>query len=113
MVENFLALRALHDNVVFVKGFFNETMARMGDVSSIAVLRLDGDLYESTLQVLQMLYPRLSIGGYCIIDDWGLDNAWSKKAVVHYMSLCGVTDEVKFDSVAWWVKTHQVAKSCM
>ncbi len=113
VVENFLALRALHDNVVFVKGFFNETMARMGDVSSIAVLRLDGDLYESTLQVMQMLYPRLSIGGFCIIDDWGLDNGWSKKAVVHYMSLCGVTDEVQFDSVAWWIKTHQVTKSCM
>ena len=33
-------------------------------------MRLDGDTYESTMDVLQLLYPRLSEGGFCIIDDY-------------------------------------------
>jgi O-methyltransferase len=113
VVENFLAMRALHDNVFFVKGFFNESMPMMGGVSSIALLRLDGDLYESTLQVLRALYPRLAVGGYCVVDDWALDNGWAKQAVMYYFSLCNAAEHVQFDDVAWWVKTRQVAAGCM
>jgi O-methyltransferase len=113
VVENFLAMRALHDNVFFVKGFFNESMSQMGAVSSIALLRLDGDLYESTLQVLRALYPRLAVGGYCVVDDWGLDNGWAKQAVMFYFSLCNAAEQVQFDGVAWWVKTRNVAAGCM
>jgi O-methyltransferase len=36
-----------------------------------AVLRLDGYLYESSIQVLEGFYPRLSVGGFCIVDDYG------------------------------------------
>jgi hypothetical protein len=50
---------------------------------SIAVLRLDGDLYESTRVCLENLYPLLSPGGWCIIDDIGLVGA--RKAVDEYM----------------------------
>jgi O-methyltransferase len=40
-------------------------------VAQIAVLRLDGDMYESTMVALEALYPKLSAGGYCIVDDYG------------------------------------------
>ena len=50
---------------------------------SIAILRLDGDLYESTKVCLEHLYPLLSPGGWCIIDDMGLGGA--RKAVDEYM----------------------------
>ena len=39
--------------------------------TDLAVARLDGDMYESTIQALTSLYPKLSIGGYLIIDDYG------------------------------------------
>jgi hypothetical protein len=34
------------------------------------VLRLDGDLYSSTTDALTHLYPRLSAGGFLIVDDY-------------------------------------------
>jgi hypothetical protein len=37
-----------------------------------AVIRLDGDMYESTIIALEQLYPKLSIGGYLIVDDYAL-----------------------------------------
>lgn len=52
-------------------------------VETIAVLRLDGDLYESTKICLEHLYPRLSRGGFCIIDDYQL--AGCRMAVREYL----------------------------
>ena len=43
------------------------------------MLRLDGDLYESTKVCVEHLYPKLAIGGWVIVDDWNLDGA--RKAV--------------------------------
>jgi O-methyltransferase len=34
-------------------------------------MRLDGDMYESTIQALEVLYPKLSPGGFVIVDDYG------------------------------------------
>jgi len=59
------------DNFKFVKGWFEETV-KDSEVKKIALLRLDGDLYESTIVCLKHLYPKLQKGGYLIIDDWGL-----------------------------------------
>lgn len=59
--------------VHFVEGYFNETMP-VTDPGAIAILRLDGDLYSSTMDVLTAQYPRLSPGGFVVIDDyvvWG------------------------------------------
>ena len=52
-------------------------------INQIAILRLDGDLYESTKVCMDNLYPLLSPGGWCIIDDFGLSGA--RKAVIEYM----------------------------
>jgi O-methyltransferase len=52
-------------------------------IGAIAVLRLDGDLYESTRVCLEHLYPLLSPGGWCIVDDFGLPGC--RKAVDEYM----------------------------
>lgn len=40
-------------------------------MKQLAVLRIDADLYESTMDALRFLYPKLSVGGYVIIDDYG------------------------------------------
>jgi O-methyltransferase len=70
VTDNFRRLGLLSDQVKLVKGWFRDTVP-VAKVEKIAVLRLDGDLYESTIQVLDGFYPRLSPGGFCIIDDYG------------------------------------------
>jgi hypothetical protein len=53
-----------------VKGWFNETLPRFSPPSKIAVLRLDGDWYESTRDCLENLYPHVAPGGVVIVDDY-------------------------------------------
>jgi O-methyltransferase len=48
--------------------------------------------YESTIQALEPLYPKLSPGGYCIIDDYNLE--YCRKAVADYRSRHGITAEI-------------------
>jgi len=69
--ENFRRYGLLDDRVVFVEGWFRDTLPACG-VERLAVLRLDGDLYESTYVALESLYPKLSIGGFAIVDDYAL-----------------------------------------
>ena len=51
-----------------VKGWFNETLPRFSPPNEIAVLRLDGDWYESTRVCLENLYPHVAPGGIVIIE---------------------------------------------
>lgn len=67
---NFRRYGLLDERVIFLKGFFSDTMPT-APIQSIAVLRLDGDMYESTYVVLDNLYDRVSPGGYIIVDDYG------------------------------------------
>ena len=53
-----------------VKGWFNETLPRFTPPSEIAVLRLDGDWYDSTRVCLENLYPHVAPGGIVIVDDY-------------------------------------------
>ena len=57
-------------SVSLVKGWFNETLPHFAPPSEIAVLRLDGDWYDSTRVCLENLYPHVAPGGIVIIDDY-------------------------------------------
>ena len=57
--------------IYFVKGWFEETLPEF-DCPPISILRLDGDLYNSTYVALKYLYPKVVKGGLVIIDDWAL-----------------------------------------
>jgi len=59
----------LDEKVRFLKGWFRDTLPD-APISRLALLRLDGDLYESTMDALNSLYPRLSDGGFVIVDDY-------------------------------------------
>lgn len=59
-------------NFNYVKGWFEETVP-INEVGKISLLRLDGDLYNSTKVCLEHLYPKLVKGGWLIVDDYGLD----------------------------------------
>jgi len=76
---NFQRFDLLDENVRFLKGWFGQTLPT-APIDRIAVLRADGDLYESTMDILVNLYDRMSPGGFVIIDDY---HSWPecKKAV--------------------------------
>jgi O-methyltransferase/8-demethyl-8-(2,3-dimethoxy-alpha-L-rhamnosyl)tetracenomycin-C 4'-O-methyltransferase len=69
--NNFAKYNMLDEQVVFLKGWFKDTLPA-APIERLAILRLDGDLYESTIQVLEALYDRVSPGGFVIIDDYML-----------------------------------------
>jgi len=102
--ENFRRYGLLDERVRFLKGWFKDTLPGAG-IERLSVMRLDGDMYESTMDALGPLYPRLSPGGYCIIDDYALPEC--RAAVDEYRKRHGVTDELrKIDwSGVYWQKT--------
>ena len=67
---NFARYGLLDEQVRFLPGWFCDTLPT-APINQLAVLRLDGDMYSSTMDALQSLYHRLSLGGYVIIDDYG------------------------------------------
>ena len=88
---NFERYGLLDDQVRFLPGWFKDTLPD-APIDRIAVLRLDGDLYESTIQALDALYPRLSPGGFCIIDDYQIKAC--RQAVTDYRAKHGITTEI-------------------
>jgi len=89
---NFEKYGLLDDNVKFLKGWFSETLPK-APIESLALLRLDGDMYESTMDGLVNLYPKLTSGGYIIIDDWGAVEG-CRLAVNDYRQQHGITEEI-------------------
>ncbi len=69
--ENFSKYGLLDHQVKFLKGWFKDTLPK-APIKRLSLLRLDGDMYESTMDALQALYPKLSQGGYVIVDDFCL-----------------------------------------
>lgn len=69
--KNFAAFDLLDNQVVFAPGWFKDTLHRL-PLKTLAVLRLDGDMYSSTMQTLDALYSKVSTGGFIIIDDYVL-----------------------------------------
>lgn len=65
---NFAAYGLLDTQVCFLRGWFRDTLP--GPVERLAVLRLDGDMFGSTWDALCALYPRVSPGGFVIVDDY-------------------------------------------
>lgn len=89
---NFKKYGLLDSQVEFLQGWFRDTLPN-APINKLAVLRLDGDMYESTIDALVNLYPKLSIGGYIIVDDYGATSQCSK-AVHDYRDANQITDEI-------------------
>ena len=104
---NFAAYVRLTTNEIS-RGWFKDTLPT-APIESIAVLRLDGDYYESTRDALTNLYDKVSVGGYVIIDDYGEDSWTScRKAVDEFRAERGITDTmVRIDKpCSFWQKTR-------
>jgi O-methyltransferase len=88
---NFDRYGLLDDQVRFLVGWFKDTLPG-APIERLAVLRLDGDMYGSTMDSLENLYSRLSIGGYAIVDDY--DKYPCRKAVEEFRSRWGSVEEL-------------------
>jgi len=99
--QNFARYGVLDERVQFLSGWFHETLPS-APIEQLALLRLDGDMYGSTMDALRFLYPRLSVGGYVIVDDYWLPRC--KAAVDRYRADHGIVEElVQVDrAIAYW-----------
>ncbi|MFL9893311.1 TylF/MycF/NovP-related O-methyltransferase [Paraburkholderia sp. RL17-381-BIF-C] len=82
--EAFARVGLLDRRVRFLPGWFADTLPD-APIERLALMRLDGDWYESTRVALESLYPRLSPGGFVIVDDYGLPTGCAR-AVDEYRS---------------------------
>lgn len=78
--------------VVFLEGFFKDTLPT-APVAALSVLRLDGDMYESTREGLDHLYHKLSPRGALIVDDYFLFEA-QRQAVDEFRAAHGIADPI-------------------
>jgi O-methyltransferase len=103
--HNFARYGLLDDQVEFLVGWFKDTLPT-APIDQLAVMRLDGDLYESTWQAIEALYPKLSPGGFCIVDDYGDLVNQCQRAIHDYRDAHGITEEIiDIDSFgAYWRK---------
>ncbi len=101
VASHFERLGLLDDQVQFVEGYFEDTMPEL-PVERIALLRLDGDYYSSTVAVLEALYDRVTPGGFIVIDDYGLP--YCRQAVDEFREARGIHSpivQVDWTGVHW------------
>lgn len=95
--DNFRRYDLLLPNVKFLQGFFADTLPTIRD-HRWSILRCDCDMYSSTRAVLDNLYDGLSVGGFCIIDEY----FWMKEcrqAVDEFRAERGIVEPiVKIDN---------------
>jgi hypothetical protein len=106
--QNFRAYGLLDEQVHFLKGWFKDTLPS-APVNALAIMRLDGDYYESTWDGLVNLYDKLSLGGYAIIDDYGEDSwTYCRKAVDEFRRQRDIVEPmVRVDSKCYyWQRTR-------
>ena len=90
---NFEKFNLLDEQVEFIKGWFCDSLPK-APIDKIAILRLDGDLYSSTMDSLENLYHKVSKGGFIIVDDY---YSWPscRKAVTDFLESNSLQPEIK------------------
>lgn len=91
--DNFRTYDLLSDEVVFLPGWFSDTLAS-APVEELAILRLDADLYESTRDILAALYDKVAPGGFIVVDDY---NAFvpCRRAIEEFRAARGITEPIR------------------
>jgi O-methyltransferase len=104
--DNFRMYGWLDERVRFLPGWFKKTLPN-APIERLAILRVDADMYESTMQALQFLYPKVSPGGIVIVDDYALDTC--KIAVDDFRRERGIT--APMTRIDWtgvfWIKPEE------
>jgi O-methyltransferase len=92
--HNFERYGLLDDRVQFLVGWFKDTLPT-APIDRLSVMRLDGDMYESTIQAIEALYPKLSPGGFCIVDDYGSHASQAGAAIHDYRATHGIDEPIE------------------
>ena len=123
VLQNFERYGISHKQVVPVEGYFIDSMPLLraklqSRGEKLAILRLDGDMYDSTVDVLYNLYDLVEIGGFVVVDDFGWTTKASfgaRDAVMDFRSLHGIEGDPAHavrnidGHGAWWPKMREVA----
>jgi O-methyltransferase/8-demethyl-8-(2,3-dimethoxy-alpha-L-rhamnosyl)tetracenomycin-C 4'-O-methyltransferase len=106
---NFAKYGLLDSQVCFLEGWFSDTLPS-APIEQIAILRLDGDMYESTMDALNALFDRVTPGGFIIIDDYGAVEG-CQRAIREFRALRGIDDPLyDIDGYgAFWRKSAAIA----
>jgi O-methyltransferase len=108
--SNFEKYGLLDEQVCFLKGWFKDTLPK-ASIGELAVVRLDGDLYESTTDALTTLYPKLNAGGYLIVDDFHVVPG-CRKAVEDYRAAHKIEEPIQeIDGVGTYWRRARIQRS--
>jgi O-methyltransferase/8-demethyl-8-(2,3-dimethoxy-alpha-L-rhamnosyl)tetracenomycin-C 4'-O-methyltransferase len=104
--SNFERYGLLDEQVKFLKGWFKDTLPS-APIDKLALLRLDGDMYESTMDALNALYDKVAPGGAIIVDDYGAVEG-CRRAVADFLGARSIRANIaNIDGIgAWWVKAR-------
>jgi O-methyltransferase len=92
--QNFAKYDLLDAQVRFLAGWFRDTLPA-APIDHLAIIRLDSLMYESTTESLEYLYPKLSVGGYVIIDDYF--TPYCTQAVDNYRRKYDIAEPLQID----------------
>ena len=92
--RNFSRYEIPTTGVRFVEGWFRDTLPRLRG-HQWSLIRLDGDMYESTMIGLESLYSDISPGGFVVVDDYGAVPG-CKRAVDDFREHNGIQDELEW-----------------
>lgn len=104
VMDNFRLFNCLDQNIVFIKGFFSNTLPNNKQINKLSLLRMDGDMYESTHDVFYSLYDKVSHDGVVIIDDYCLKGC--RDCVLDFRNERKINSELKtIDKCGvYWIK---------
>ena len=91
--KNFARYGMLDTQVEFLEGWFKDTLPN-APIGRCAVIRLDGDMYESTMDALNCLYGKLSPGGFLIVDDYGIPEDTCRRAIHDFRQAHGIRESI-------------------
>ncbi|MDB9347870.1 glycosyltransferase [Nodularia spumigena] len=111
-IERICQILKVSHIVVPVQGLFAETLPKYkSEIGNIALLHADGDWYESTMDIFNVLYDNVVPKGIIQVDDYG---HWEgcKKAIHEFESLRGKQfnlQQIDYTGV-WFQKSAKIAK---
>jgi O-methyltransferase len=90
--DHFSRYDLLDPNVEFVAGWLAQSLPA-APIGRLALLRIDVDLYSSTLECLDLLYDKVVEGGFVIVDDYGYLQC-CRDAVDEFRAARGIVDPI-------------------
>lgn len=90
--DNFKKYNCFDESIIFLEGIFKDTLPTIKDTQLFSIIRLDGDMYSSTMDSMNNLYPKLSKGGYVIIDDFNVKRC--RQAIEDFRNANNINSEI-------------------